>query len=390
MLRTFFDDPLNDDYAGMLFQLASPPAKGVKISVIVPVKDEAEHIVKMLDALRNQRNANNEPLDPSFYEVLVLANNCYDHSFDLLQKYQQQYPLFNLHVDEVVLPKPLANIGMVRRILMDEACSRLQKADAADGIIASTDGDTVVDHQWIYHINNEIAQGNDAVGGRILAQGKASVTRIRHLRNVTYRCLLAHAEAKIDPQVHDPWPRHFQYFGASLAVTCKMYKQAGRLPKVPYLEDDAFHNALIRHDAKVRKSFKVKVYTSDRITGRVSVGFSEQLKKWTDEGNASVPHLVEPAGAALKKYCMRRRLRVCYNSYKQTREYNEHELLLIATELHVDKAWLKQQLMSVKHFGNVWEEVERSINSGSWQKQHQPELIVQAIQQLRSFVRDAV
>jgi len=381
---------VSDEPAAILFRHAAPPVNGLKVSVIVPVKDEALYLVKTLDALRNQTDEAGSLLSSNIYEVLVMANNCSDNSFSLMKTYQQQHPDFNLHIDEAYLPKAMANIGTVRRILMDEACSRLMRAGNPDGIIASTDGDTMVDSQWVYHIIEEIARGNDAVGGRIIALGEASLTRVRHLRNVTYRCLLAHAEAKIDPQLHDPWPRHFQYYGASLAVTCKMYQQAGRLPKVPYLEDDAFHNALVRNDAKIRKSFKVKVYTSDRTSGRVAIGFSEQLKKWHDDANASIPHLVEPASAMLSKYKIRRKLRACYLQFRQTGDCHTEHLTAVGGEMQVDTNWLHEQLISATHFGKFWEIVEQTMQNGLWKETHQPELISQAIHQLRCFIQNTV
>lgn len=61
-----------------------------------------------------------------------------------------------------------------------------------------------------------------------------------------------------------------------------MYQMVGRLPQLPFLEDEAFHQALFRKDAKIRKSLNVKVTTSGRHEGRVDIGFSQQLCEWAD------------------------------------------------------------------------------------------------------------
>jgi hypothetical protein len=227
-----------------LFFEADAPSPSLAVCVIVPARNEAKHITKTLDALRQQTCSNGLPMPFSEYEVLLLANNCTDKTFHLAKKYQERYPSFRLQVDEVELPAKLANIGTVRRVLMDAAYARLCTNGRSDGIIASTDGDSEVDTHWVHFIKEEIAKGNDAVGGRILPHKVNCNARLYHLRDVTYRLLLAKVESIIDPAANDPWPRHFQYFGASLAVTCDMYHKCGRLPEVPYLEDGAFHRSL--------------------------------------------------------------------------------------------------------------------------------------------------
>ncbi|RYE05117.1 MAG: glycosyltransferase, partial [Sphingobacteriaceae bacterium] len=264
-----------------LFNQAAVPSETLRVSVIVPARDEAHHIYKTLDALRLQTNENGKPLNAQLYEVLVLVNNCTDNTFETVQKYQLKHPDFPLYAAKVQLPPQKANIGFVRRLLMDEAYKRLCLNADNEGIIASTDGDTQVDKCWVFHIMQEIAKGCHAVGGRILTHKDESISRLFHLRDVTYRSLLAQAEALLDPEEHDPWPRHYQYFGASMAVTCAIYQQVGRLPQVPFLEDNAFHQALQRMDVRIRKTPAVKAYTSTRHSGRVEVGFSEQLKKWS-------------------------------------------------------------------------------------------------------------
>lgn len=216
-----------------LFSKTSPSST-LRVSVIVPVRNEAHHLADTLDALRNQYDANNIPLDPACYEVLLLANNCIDSSYEVATRYQDQYSEFSLHIAQVHLQPAKANIGTVRRLLMDEAYRRLTSSGQPNGIIASTDGDTIVDGQWVHSIMVEIANGNDAVGGRILTHPDQSQVRLYHLRDVMYRTLVAKAEAQFDPSLHDPWPRHFQHFGASIAVTCRMYDRVGRLPEKPF------------------------------------------------------------------------------------------------------------------------------------------------------------
>ena len=361
-----------------------PPNPHLQVSVVVPVRNEAHHLANTLEALRNQRNSSDFPLNPALYEVLLLANNCSDRSYEVAYRYQQQHPDFSLHVARIHLPPDKANIGTVRRLLMDEAHRRLTSSDRPNGIIASTDGDTLVDSQWVYHIMREISNGNDAVGGRILTRPDQSRVRLYHLRDVMYRTLVAKAEALLDPCLNDPWPRHFQHFGASIAVTCQMYERAGRLPEKPFLEDEAFYKALVRTDAKIRQSPHVKVVTSSRMQGRVAVGFSEQLSCWAKMQKANKCQLAEPAEAVMTRFRNRQRLRQCWQTRDQPASH--YPLQTVASELFIDPAWLIAKARKSRYFGELWEKVEEKMATGKWATQWKSVPITVAIQDLRNFL----
>ncbi|WP_342644485.1 glycosyltransferase family A protein [Mucilaginibacter sp. CSA2-8R] len=357
----------------------------VKVCVVVPVKNEAAGLMHTLNALRCQRDATGNTYPANIYEVLLLINNSNDGSYRVAKNYQQQYPEFQLLIEQVNLPKPCANVGTARRLLMDAAYHRLTISGNDAGIIASTDGDTVVDGQWLHFNIAAIEAGNDAVGGRILTLSGYSDARQFHLRDVTYRCLLAKAEALIDPQEHDPMPRHFQFFGASMAVTCQMYKHVGRLPRVPHLEDMAFYEALLKHDARIRKSFDVKVYTSARLQGRVAVGFSEQLNKWVTDHQSGKLQMVDSAAVLLAKYFARKRLRTCWER-KAIAAGPCSELLAVSQLIGSSAGWLYQQVGKANYFGALWAQVEPLIHRQALlqHQEHQP--VAEAITALRQFI----
>ncbi len=371
-----------------IFDQTAVPDTCLKISVIVPARNEYRNIRKTLDALRLQTDTDGNPLNPQIYEVLLLVNNCSDQTFKIAENYQKKYPEFQLHLAEAWLPPSKANIGYVRRLLMDEAYRRLTYHGNYKGIIASTDSDTQVDTHWVTNIIKEIANGCDAVGGRILTRSSNNVSRLYHLRDVTYRSLLSRIESIIDPEEHDPWPRHFQYFGASMAVTCTTYMQVGRLPQVPYLEDNAFHQALLRMDIRVRKSPEVKAYTSTRLSGRVAVGFSEQLKKWSDYEKSGHTQDVEPIAAWITKFKCRRMLRECREAYLNGGLYNQQLVNTAAQELCINPDWLHKELTDSLYFGQLWEKVRKKLNNPRWAAKWKLVYITQAITELRSFVNN--
>ncbi len=360
------------------------PSSALQVSVIIPVRNEAHHLAKTLEALRLQYDAAGQPINPAMYEVLVLINNCTDASLAVAQSYQKRYPEFSLHLADIQLPAPQANIGTVRRLLMDEAHRRLTSIGKANGIIASTDGDTVVDSQWLWHIITEIERGADAVGGRILTHPDKNPVRRFHLRDVTYRTLVARLESQLDPVPHDPWPRHFQHFGANLAVTCAMYQKAGRLPEVPYLEDEAFYKALVRVDARVRQSPLVRVTTSARMQGRVAVGFSEQLRCWATMSKNGQCQLAEPAGAWAVKFAARHQLRTIWaNRWSQNLDT---DLAQIAAKLCITAEWLSASLHQYCYFGEFWQVVEQKmIDDGIWSEKWPLVPIDEAITGLRKI-----
>jgi hypothetical protein len=364
----------------------SLPAYRLQWSVIVPVCNEADHLADTLDALRQQTDNAGQSIDPQQYEVLVLLNNCTDASPQIAAQYQKKHPTFRLHLATIQLPPECANVGTARRLLMDEACQRLLTTTGPGGIIASTDGDTTVAPDWLWQIEQEISRGCDAVGGRILTRaGAGSDPAIRqwHLRDVTYRTLVAQAEALLDPCPHDPWPRHFQHFGANLALTCQAYQRAGGLPAVPHLEDEALYRALLRVDARVRQSPAVRVFTSTRTQGRVAIGFSEQLRYWDKMNQNGCGQVVEPATAIIRKIRARRQLRACW---QQPISLSNSALCAVAKALSLDPRWLISQLTECRYFGQLWERVEQQIadtNCGNCK----PEPITDAIARLRAFLR---
>ncbi len=361
--------------------MAQLPDPYLRLSVVLPAKDEAENIPLALDALRCQQQLTGEPMPYPCYEVLLLLNNCTDDSAAVTERYQTRYPAFPLRVAVVQLPPERANVGTARRMLMDVAQSRLQQANQLAGIIASTDADTVVDSCWMAHILSEIDGGCDMVGGRILTRSDGQAVRLNYLRDCTYRMLIARLEDRLDPLAHDPWPRHFQHFGANMAITCTAYEQIGGLPKVPYLEDEALYRALLRTDYRVRKSPLVRVVTSTRTTGRAEIGFSEQLRYWEGINQLRQCQLVEPAGAIYRRLQNRRQLRLLW----QNRAGGVPTTLLspVADALLLDAQWLHDHLTRAMYFGQLWEQVETRLVTGDWADAWPPTPIETAIAALR-------
>lgn len=368
-----------------------PPLPECEICAIVPVRNEAETLRTTLEALAYQTDLHGERFHPKRYEIIVLANNCSDDSAAIARDFASQHPQLALHVVEVTLPPTQAYIGRVRKMLMDEAYHRLHSLGRRRGVIASTDGDSQVNSDWIAANLYEINRGVDAVGGRILTQSTqraALHTDVKacYLREVGYRYLIAELESYLNPNPYDSFPRHFQHYGASLAVTVEMYALAGGLPPVRTPEDEAFYRALLRVNAQFRHSPLVKVVTSARQTGRSDVGLANQLNQWANMGNQ--PFLVESGEAVATRFQARHQLRILWwrilKGYPSTQNIEE-----LANTFGVETQWLTQQLHQPQSFGSLSERIEqRSLQQGIWLSRWGKVDIREAIPQLRKLLED--
>lgn len=336
----------------------STPAPALRASVIIPARDEGAGIESTLDALAAQRDLNDEPLAPDSFEILMLANNCRDNTADLARAWAARHPAIRLQTAEIAWNDARACVGYARRILMNAASARLQSlpAIAAPRAICSTDADTRVSPFWIAHTLEELRLGADAVGGRILLfREPRDETRRIYLFDTAYRLLRARLESAIDPQIGDPWPRHFQFFGASLAIRPEIYTQIGGLPDVRCLEDMALETALTKGDFVVRHSPNVVALTSARRSGRVETGLSTQLQEW--ERSAGF-WLVPSGGEIAARARLKRVLRAAFAARR-------NDSAQLAAELNLTRAELNRQLEAAPTFGALWLAIQAHLNQNA-------------------------
>ena len=344
--------PRRNRHAALLHRQLPPPHADLRASVIIPAKNEAANLPATLAALAAQTDLAGRPLPAGCFEVIVLANNCTDKTADVVRQQARRFPHLVVHAATLCLPAAQAHVGRARRLLMDEACARLEQVGRPAGIIASTDADTRVAPTWLAAIQAELAAGADAVGGRIHTEicGPALLPLRRlQVRDTAYRLLCARLEDLLDPAPSDPWPRHHQHFGACLALTGYAYRRVGGLPEVRFLEDEALCQLLRRHDLKLRHSPHVQVLTSARRQGRVEVGLSWQLREWLHLSQQQrEPHVESPVQLAAL-WLARRQLR----AYWVSRPTHRHAAL--AARLGLPAAALLVRTGRAATFGQLWE-----------------------------------
>lgn len=248
------------------------------MAVAVPARNEESRIGRTLRALGEQLGE-----DAGRYRIVLLANNCTDHTAAAAREVAQTLAL-PIEVVEEDFPSEQAHIGHARGRALHLAAARLEGQPGA--LLATTDADTVVAPDWA--ANLRVALGNaDLVGGRILTLPEERDALPRHLRRLqledaAYHLLASRLRSVLDPEPSDPWPRHHQHFGANMGLRLSAWEQLRVWPQVRCLEDVALVNEMQRLDLRVRHCPQVRAWTSAREHGRVETGLSSQLREWQE------------------------------------------------------------------------------------------------------------
>lgn len=283
--------------------LGPQPEVRPHVVVAVPVKDEEARIQACIASLASQID-----IDFAQLAVVLLLNNCTDGTVGHVRALAEHLP-FTLYLREVELPAAYANAGWARRLGMEAAA----ELATPDGVILTTDADTLVEADWVASNLREIADGADAVAGYVMADPVELMELPpeileRGSLEWEYQQLVAEMVARVDPEPHDPWPRHNQNCGASAAITVKAYGLIGGLPPRPVGEDRALFE-MVRHiDGKIRHSLDVQVVTSARTDGRALGGLSDAIRL-RGEPDHACDEMLEVAMVAFRRALWRRRLR---------------------------------------------------------------------------------
>jgi hypothetical protein len=272
--------------------------------VCVPAKNEAERLPFLMRALHEQTWTK---VHKQLLRTVLVLNNCTDSSLEVVQRIAQDLPRVSLHLIEIEFVPKNAHVGSARRLAMDRAFALAPR----NSVLVSTDADAIPRHDWIEATLRAIASGADLVGGRIVGnkQEEASLgPRFvrRAARHLHYARLLDRLASLVNPLSHDPWPRHSDHTGASLAVRSEVYAAVGGMPALPVREDVAFVERVCQAGYRLRHPLDVQVSVSARLDGRAAGGMSDCLKSWVAAEEDGLPHLVEDPSAIIFRMRHRR------------------------------------------------------------------------------------
>jgi hypothetical protein len=266
----------------------------------IPVKNEAGLIGDCLQAVdtasRGLRVA-----------VLLLLNNCADGTAHAVRALSLACAV---HIVEHDFPPALAGAGRARRLAMQHA-ARLAGPDTA---LMTTDADGRVAPDWIAANLRALAAGADAVCGRIEIDPVEALVIPPALHDddaqeCEYDRLLDEIAWLLDPDPYDPWSRHTQESGATLAVTKAAFERCGGIPDMASGEDRGFVAALRRIDARVRHAPEPLVIVSARLWGRAPGGMAETIRRRMRSPDPFIDDRLEPATDAARRATLRNGLR---------------------------------------------------------------------------------
>lgn len=324
----------------------SVPAIDGRVAVAIPVHNKADFITPCLMALAHQTVA-----DP--FDVVVLLNNCSDGTDTVVARLASHLP-YRLQVHEYWLdPKPL-NASVARRLAMQHATSFA----GPSGVLLTTDADGRVPADWIEANLRHIYTGCDAVAGKALldpadeAMLPASLieeeARVVHLGE-----LLDEIDSLLDPNAFDPFPRHTEHSGASIAVRAEMHARTGGFSGDGGGEDRRFFESLRLMDAKIRHAPEIVVTVSGRLAGRAAGGMAETISRrmrtpdvWLDDNLEST-----------SRHVFRVRQRVALRRARRdglTRE----GLASFSANLRVAPGVVERALLA-RSFGAGWADLQR-------------------------------
>jgi glucosyl-3-phosphoglycerate synthase len=246
------------------------PQPRLRAVVVVPARDEAPRIAACLSALAAQQG-----IEPDQYEVIVVLDGCRDATAAVIEEFAAERPALALHTLELSRPR---GVGRARRCGMDLAHRRLRSLDRGQGLIASTDADSVVARDWLVRQLELVGRGARAIGGHIELDeleaaelaGVALSERERRARERLAAVLAGGAQTRETTE-------HHQFSGASLALTADAYRDCGGLPVRAALEDEALEAELGSLGIPIHRSRSVRVVTSARRDGRAPRGLARDL-----------------------------------------------------------------------------------------------------------------
>ncbi len=246
-----------------------PPHPALKVSVVVPARDEEALVGSCLRALAEQ-----DGIPPEEYEVLLVLDRCTDATKDRALEIAAEHPNLRLHL----LEGPGRGAGHARRAGMEEACSRLLSLDRPGGLIASTDADTVVAPDWLSVQLEAAARGAKAIGGHIELRDDAGLPRdVSGWRAEQGRLRQRELLMALDSADGPGRVEHWQFSGASLALTAATYEEIGGLEPREALEDEYLERALTMRGIPIERPLHVRVVTSARLVGRAKRGLARDL-----------------------------------------------------------------------------------------------------------------
>ena len=347
-----------------------------RIVVAIPVRNEVERIGQCLRALAEQRQILAD-------RVVLLLNGCIDGTEALVRAIAPGLAM-DIEIVERDLRGADATAGMARSLAVQHAAAGLNGHD----IVMTTDADGTVAPDWIEANLAALQRGAEVVCGRAVIDPAEALLIPAHLHeDDALECRLA---ALIDEMAHwldpdpcDPWPRHTEHSGASLAFSVSAWRRAGGVPPISCGEDRAFVAALQRVDARIRHDQAVHVTVSGRMTGRAAGGMADTIKRRILAQDQFIDAAIETAPDRFRRISLRSEARAVWAGGRAGKRHLSETL-----EVSVD---VVNRALAAPYFGAAWTALERDCKSlfARRVRFHDLPREIATAEELCAFARDA-
>ena len=309
------------------------------ITVAIPLKNEEAHIGACLKSLGRQTR----PFD----RLVLLLNNCTDKSVEICNQFAAEKQ--GVEVYEQTLYGHLASAGEARRRAL-----HLAAVPGPESIILTTDADAVPERRWIEKNIREMEAGAEVVCGMVQIDPRDAAEiphelRVDDERETFLVALLDEINALLNPDPYNPWPRHQQESGASIAVRTSVLHSAGGPPHVATCEDRALIERLRMVDARIRHAPDITVQVSGRLEGRAMGGMAETMKRRIVCQDQFTDDKLEPAIDAFRRSVAQARLRAVRSGVDDG--------IALAKDLLIDPFSMNSMLQA-DFFGEAWAEIQ--------------------------------
>lgn len=287
--------------------------------VAIPARNEEKRLPSLLAGLAAQtwllHNRRQLP-------IVVVLNNCHDASVRIIGECGARFPNLLVKAIDVEFEEAQAHVGSARRLAMETAYAAC--GTPSRSAIMTTDADSVPAADWVENNLRHIENGVDLVGGLIIgdpAEEEQLGPEFRHRAALysRYAQVVDRLASLIDPLAYDPWPRHRDHTGASLAVRADVYRDIGGMPLLPLREDLEFVSRARARGYRLSHPLDVRVSVSARLAGRARGGMADTLKVWMRDVSAGLPVLVQEPSGVRNRLLRRRLLRDLEGASRQER-----------------------------------------------------------------------
>jgi GT2 family glycosyltransferase len=322
---------------------ALPPAP--RVVVAIPVCNEVEHIGACLRALDRQQGARAD-------RVLLLFNGCTDGTEAEVRRIMP-----HLQTDMDMITRELrgtqATAGFARSLAIRLAAAGLTGPD----VLMTTDADSRVAPDWVAGNLAALHRGADAVCGRAVIDPAEARLIPAHLHaddalERELAGLIDELTHLLDPDPYDPWPRHFEHSGASIAVRVDAWRRAGGVPPIASGEDRAFICRLRQIDARIRHAPGVRVTVSARTVGRAAGGMADTIRRRIVRQDEFIDAAIESAPDRVRRISLRSHARMLWEGTGTDHAGLAHGIGVAHG--------LVRKALAAPFFGAAWARLERA------------------------------